>query len=154
MIKSRLAKVLLIAGALGFAGAANAMPATSVINITVPGGGTIAPKTIYKLPLSQLIAGADYTITCHIGVTNATKGQSPYIQIQDTVPYMSGSAVTKINNKTLHPSIMQSALKSGTNTFYLSPFQGENDGAGAIGFENLDNSAIFTLSDCMATPAV
>lgn len=115
------------------------------------GGGTAAPGQKLSVSASKLIPDVNYTIQCKV---NASVATMMHFTIGGVFAYNNYPAV--INSKNIGSISVfgqNGALNAGDNDFLMPQYKITINRSGAIlDFLNLDDSAVVTVSNCIATP--
>lgn len=115
------------------------------------GGGTAAPGQKLSVNASKLIPDVNYTIQCKVNATTATM---MHFTIGGVFSYNNYPAVINSQNiGSISVFGQNGKLNAGDNDFLMPQYKITINRSGAIiDFLNLDDSAIVTVSNCIATP--
>ncbi len=124
----------------------------SVVNLTVPNDGVVNPNGgTLAVPLSSLITGVTYNLTCHVSDPNLPNPIAFKLALNGLTTATSASySVNGVTTNAYGQANLTGADNSATaqNVIYVP----QTGVTATFNFQNLDTSAAAKVSNCSATP--
>lgn len=124
----------------------------SVINLTVPNNGVVNPNGgTLAVPLSSLITGVTYNVTCHVNDPNLPSPIAFKLALNGLTTSTSASySVNGVTTNSYGQANLSAAdnIATAQNVIYVP----QTGVTATFNFQNLDTTATANVSNCSATP--